>query len=259
MGREAGRRLLIPRVDVLGVQVSAINMDMALAVVESWISDGAREYVCITGVHGVIESQDDPELMRIHNESGMTTPDGMPLVWSGKYAGASWMDRVYGPDLMLAVCEQSISHDWSHFFYGAGPGVADELARNLQNRFPGLRVVGTHTPPFRELTGVEEANVVSEINASGADVLWVGLSTPKQERWMASMRSELSPSVLVGVGAAFDIHAGLLRQAPRWIQRSGLEWLFRLAIEPKRLWRRYLRANPRFLLGIVRRRPRLTQ
>ncbi len=258
MDREAGLGTnLNRRVDILGVHVSAINMEMALATFAGWISKGDRQYVCVSGVHGVMESQSDAELMQIHNESGLTTPDGMPLVWCGRFAGADWMDRVYGPDLMLEVCRASLDEGWSHFFYGAGPGVADRLSEQLKVRFPGLNVVGTHTPPFRPLTPDEELEVVRMIDSAGPDFVWVGLSTPKQERWMNVMRPRLSAPVIVGVGAAFDMHAGHLRQAPRWMQRSGLEWLFRLVMEPKRLWRRYLKANPVFVASIFRRRPRL--
>jgi N-acetylglucosaminyldiphosphoundecaprenol N-acetyl-beta-D-mannosaminyltransferase len=181
-----------PRVDVLGVGVSAIDMPMTLHLIDRWISQGDRRYICVTAVHGVMESQRDPLVRYVHNRSGLTAPDGMPLVWAGRAAGARHMDRVYGPDLMLA----------------AQP-----------------------------------------------DLVWVGLGTPKQELWMAAHAHRIDAAVLIGVGAAFDIHAGLTRQAPHWIQRSGLEWAFRLAQEPRRLWRRYLYNNPRFLAGVARRPP----
>ncbi len=255
MDREASSGSRLSRVDILGVAVSAINLDMALGAFEAWIRDEARQYVCVTGVHGVMESQSDPELLRIHNESGMTTPDGMPLVWCGRFAGASWMERVYGPDLMLRVCAESVDQGWSHFFYGAGPGVAEELAVALSERFPGLIVAGVHTPPFRELTEEEVLAIAERINTARPDIVWVGLSTPRQEKWMARFRPLLTAPVLVGVGAAFDIHAGRLSQAPRWMQRSGLEWSYRLAMEPSRLWRRYLKVIPRFALKILTHPP----
>lgn len=255
MDREASSGSRLSRVDILGVAVSAINLDMAVGAFGAWIRDEAREYVCVTGVHGVMESQSDPELLRIHNESGMTTPDGMPLVWCGRYAGAPWMERVYGPDLMLRVCAESVGEGWSHFFYGAGPGVADELAAALSDRFPGLIVNGTYTPPFRELTEEETLAMAEMIDRARPDIVWVGLSTPKQERWMARFRPLLAAPVLVGVGAAFDIHAGRVSQAPRWMQRSGLEWAYRLAVEPRRLWRRYLNVIPRFAVKIVAHPP----
>jgi N-acetylglucosaminyldiphosphoundecaprenol N-acetyl-beta-D-mannosaminyltransferase len=263
MDREAGQGLRrtpgrppIPRVDVLGVGVSAIDMDRAVAEVTRWIQDRDQHYVCITGVHGVMESQRDPELLAIHNGSGLTTPDGMPLVWAGRRAGMAHMRRVYGPDLMLALCRLAAERGWSCFFYGAAEGVPELLAERLAARFPGLKVAGTMSPPFRPLTPEEDAKVVECINAAAPDILWVGLSTPKQERWMAAHVARLTVPVLVGVGAAFDIHAGLLPQAPRWMQRAGLEWLYRLLREPRRLWRRYLRNNPRFVLAILRRPPR---
>jgi N-acetylglucosaminyldiphosphoundecaprenol N-acetyl-beta-D-mannosaminyltransferase len=248
---------MIPRVDVLGVHVSAIDPSMALTEIERWIETRERHYVCVTGVHGVMESQRDPDLREIHNRSGLTTPDGMPMVWAGRRAGASWMKRVYGPDLMLAVLERAAERGWTSYLYGGKEGVPELLAERLGARFPGLRIVGTYSPPFRPLTPDEDAELVERINAASPDLVWVGLSTPKQERWMASHVGRLEASALLGVGAAFDMHAGTLRQAPPWMQRNGLEWAYRLYREPRRLWRRYLSNNPRFVAGIARRPPRL--
>ena len=245
------------RVDILGVHLSAVDRSTAVDEVVRFVDERARTYVCVTGVHGVMESQRDPILAEIHNRSGLTTPDGMPMVWAARRAGAPVISRVYGPDLMLDVCERSQREGWRHYFYGAKPGVADELAARLVSRFPDLVVAGTMSPPYRPLSEEENDRVVATIEAAQPDIVWVGLSTPKQERWMASNRSHLSAAVLIGVGAAFDIHAGRLAQAPRWMQRAGLEWLFRLAIEPRRLWRRYLFNNPRFVANVVRRPPRL--
>jgi len=240
------------RVDVLGVRVSAIDMPAALATLAGWIDRGERHYVCVSGVHGVMESLRDPALRRVHNAAGLVTPDGMPLVWLGRAAGVAHMRRVYGPDLMLAVCAESVALGWRHYFYGGADGVPELLAERLRARFPGLAVVGTHSPPFRALTPEEDAAVVDRINAAGPHFVWVGLSTPKQERWMAAHRGALRAPALMGVGAAFDFHAGLKRQAPRWMQRSGLEWAFRLATEPGRLGRRYLVNNPRFVYHVAR-------
>lgn len=251
--------MAIRRVDVLGVEISAINMEMAVAEISRWITEGEQRYVCVTGVHGVMESQRDPELCRIHNESGLTTPDGMPMVWAGKKAGADWMGRVYGPDLMLAVLARAAEQGWSSFLYGGNEGVADLLAAKLRDQFPGLVIAGTYCPPFRPLTPDEDAAVVDAINASGAQLVWVGLSTPKQERWMASHVGQLKSNVLLGVGAAFDFHAGLVPQAPAWMQRNGLEWFYRLVKEPRRLWRRYFRNNPAYVAKIRRRPPRLLE
>ena len=252
-----GSRRVIPRVDVLGVGVSAIDMGRALDEIEAWIRHGEHHYVCVTGVHGVMESQRDADLKRIHNESGLTTPDGMPMVWAGRRAGATGMARVYGPDLMLALAERAAAQGWPSFFYGGKEGVADRLVAKLQARFPGFSSVGTYSPPFRALTPDEDAAIVERINASGAQLVWVGLSTPKQERWMDAHVGRLDAAALLGVGAAFDIHAGTLPQAPGWMQRHGLEWLYRLIREPRRLWRRYAYNNPRFILAIARTPPRL--
>jgi N-acetylglucosaminyldiphosphoundecaprenol N-acetyl-beta-D-mannosaminyltransferase len=244
----------IPResVDVLGVNVSAINMDMALGSIQGWIESGDHQYVCVTGVHGVMESQSDESLRAIHNRAGLVTPDGMPLVWLSRLRGAKHVQRVYGPDLMDACCEVSVRHGWRHFFFGGAPGVAELLADRLRRRFPSLKIVGTFSPAFRPLTELEDEEVVRLINEARPDIVWVGLSTPKQERWMAAHHNRLQASVLLGVGAAFDFHAGLKRQAPRWMQRIGMEWSFRLATEPRRLWRRYLTNNPRFAWNLMR-------
>jgi len=247
----------LQRVDVLGVHVNAIDMTSAVSTVRRWVETEAREYVCVTGVHGVMECQRDPALTAIHNAAGMVTPDGMPMVWSGRWAGAAGTTRVYGPDLMLAVCELAAQRGWPSFFYGGREGIADLLASRLRSRFAGLPVAGTYTPPFRPMTEHEDDGIVRRINDSGAKLVWVGLSTPKQERWMAAHRQHLDAPVLFGVGAAFDIHAGVLPQAPPWMQSSGLEWLYRLTREPKRLWRRYLYSNPRFLAGVLRHPPKL--
>lgn len=247
----------VRRVDVLGVGVSALTMPAAVDEIGRWIEHLEPHYVCVTGVHGVMESQRDAELKEIHNRSGLTTTDGMPLVWCARWAGAKPVTRVYGPDLMLALLERAADRGWSSFFYGGGDGTAQLLATRMRQRFPGLQVAGTYTPPFRPLTAEESGAVTDLINDSGADIVWVGLSTPKQERWMAEFTGRLNAPALIGVGAAFDIHAGTLAQAPRWMQRSGTEWAYRLLREPRRLWRRYLRNNPRFVVSILRRPPRL--
>jgi N-acetylglucosaminyldiphosphoundecaprenol N-acetyl-beta-D-mannosaminyltransferase len=248
---------VIPRVDVLGVGVSAVDPQSAVRVIREWVENGSRNFVCVRDVHGIIAAQRDPDLMRIHQSAGMVTPDGMPLVWCGRLAGASWMRRVYGPDLMLNVCKESEASGWRHFLYGAGEGVAEELAENLRSWLPDIDIVGTHTPPFRELNEEEAKEVASMINSARPDIVWVGLSTPKQERWMSRFRSMLDAPVLIGVGAAFDMHAGRVPQAPRWVQSSGFEWLFRLSVEPRRLWRRYVRVIPSFILQIALKPPRL--
>jgi N-acetylglucosaminyldiphosphoundecaprenol N-acetyl-beta-D-mannosaminyltransferase len=245
------RQVTIPRVDILGVNVSAVNMVQTLRTIEGWIATGEKNYVCVTGVHGVMESQRDEDLRRIHNAAGLVTPDGMPLVWVSRLYGHRRVERVYGPDLLLALCTRSARRGHRNYFYGGGEGVAERLAERLRERFPGLKVVGTHSPPFRELSSDEDDEVVQTINRSRPDIVWIGLSTPKQEKWMARHSPRLNAAVLIGVGAAFDFHAGLKKQAPRWMQRNGLEWLYRLGSEPSRLWRRYLRNNPLFVALMV--------
>ena len=242
----------IPRANILGVGVSAINMAQALNTIDGWISQRDQHYVCITGVHGVMESQRDEQLRQIHNQAGLVTPDGMPLVWLSRLKGFPWVERVYGPDLMLAVCRQSLVKGYRHYFYGGAEGVPERLAHRLRKQFSGLQITGWYSPPFRALTKEEDECLIRKINQAEPDIVWLGLSTPKQEYWMHEHLGRISAPVMVGVGAAFDIHAGLKKQAPRWMQRSGLEWRFRLITEPRRLWRRYLINNPWFLWLIMR-------
>ncbi len=252
--------------DVLGVGISAVNPRTALAEVTGWMRMDRRnsaprkrrtpKYVCFTGVHGVMECQDDPDLRAIHNSSAMTAPDGMPMVWACRWAGFKAIERVSGPDLMPLICAAGVAAGWRHYFYGGAAGVADLLAEALSDRFPGMRVVGTHTPPFRPLTDREKDRVTAAINDARPDCVWVGLSTPKQERWMADMAPRLDVAALFGVGAAFDFLTGRRRRAPVWMQRTGLEWLHRSAADPLRLAPRYFRNNPRFVAHVLRRPPR---
>lgn len=245
------------RVDVLGIGLSAVNMQLAVERIDGWIKSRSPHFVTVSGVHGVMESVRNESLRRIHNQAGMVTPDGMPMVWMAKAAGKKHVSRVYGPDLMLAICKAGIEKGWKHYFYGGKEGIAEELRDKLTERFPGLQVVGTECPPFRALTEQEDQECCERIKASGADIVWVGLSTPKQERWMAAHVGRVGAPVCVGVGAAFDFHTGKVKQAPRWLQANGLEWLFRLYQEPKRLWRRYLRNNPAFVYCLMLRKLRL--
>jgi N-acetylglucosaminyldiphosphoundecaprenol N-acetyl-beta-D-mannosaminyltransferase len=241
------------RVDILGVTVDAQTLDGAVDTIATWIERRDRQYVCITGVHGVIESQDDPDLRRIHNEAGMVTTDGMPLVWLSRRrvpAGTN-VERVYGPDLMLAAFARSEATGWRHLLYGSSAETLERLQVNMRTRFPRAEVVGALSPPFRQLTPREEQAIEAEIAEARPDIVWVGLSTPKQERWMAAHVGRVHAPVLVGVGAAFDFHAGLKRQAPAWMQRYGLEWAFRLGTEPRRLAGRYLKNNPRFVWLVI--------
>jgi N-acetylglucosaminyldiphosphoundecaprenol N-acetyl-beta-D-mannosaminyltransferase len=240
----------IARTNILGIGVSAINLTLALQVIEQWIEAQMPNYICVTTVHGIMECQNDTALRRIHNQAGLVTPDGMPLVWMSKLMGQPHVDRVYGPDLMLAFCQLSIAKGYRHYLYGSSSAVLNQLESNLRHRFDGINIVGSYSPPFRPLTEEEDLAVVECINATSPDIVWVGLGTPKQEQWMAAHVGRVNAPVLVGVGAAFDFHAGAKPQAPVWMQRSGLEWVFRLATEPRRLWRRYFYHNPRFILSV---------
>src|SRR2546427_2314838 len=247
------------RFGVLGVWIDAVDPSRAQDAIESWIARRQRGYVCVSNVHSVMEARRDESLRAVFNAAGLAVPDGMPLVWVGRLRGRREVRRVYGPDLTLQLCERAARRGYTCFFYGGGPGVAERLAEALSRRFPGLRVVGAEAPPFRPLTTEEDEEAVRRINAAAPDLVFVGLGCPKQERWMAAHRGRLHAAALVGVGAAFDFHTGRVSQAPRWMMRAGLEWLFRLSREPRRLWRRYLVYNPLFafhlpleLLGLRR-------
>ena len=239
------------RVNVLGVGVSVLNLETAVAAIADAVRARRRGYICVTGVHGVMEAQNDPAFRKILNDAFLCTPDGMPMVWMGKIHGHSEMHRVYGPDLMLDVCAWSEKNPCLHFFYGGAPGVAEALAEKLKARFPKLEITGTFTPPFRALNAGEEKQFVETIRAAQPDILWIGLSTPKQEKFMAEFLPKLDATLMIGVGAAFDFHSGRAKQAPRWMQRSGLEWFYRLCQEPRRLAKRYLKNNPLFALKIT--------
>lgn len=238
------------RLNILGVNISAINMHQAIASVDAWISQEKKNYICVTPAHGIMECQRQPELRQLFNASGLTTPDGMSIVWLLRLHGHKHVNRVYGPDLMLAICEHSLHRGYRHYLYGGAPGIPEKLSESLQSKYPGLQIVGTYSPPFHPLTPEEDQIITEQINAAQPDIVWVGISTPKQERWMAEHLGNISAPVLIGVGAAFDFLSGNKKQAPRWIQHSGLEWLFRLASEPRRLWKRYA-MYPVFLLLVL--------
>jgi N-acetylglucosaminyldiphosphoundecaprenol N-acetyl-beta-D-mannosaminyltransferase len=247
------------RVNVLGVGVSAINLDSAVEFILRALERNVRGYVCVTGVHGVSEAQNDPDFRAILNRSFLTTPDGMPMVWMGRLQGFHSIGRVYGPDLMLRICALSADRKLTHFLYGGVPGVVETLKRKLESQFPGLQVVGTFTPPFRPLTDQENEDLRRRVAEAKPDLFWVGLSTPKQEKFMAEYCTRLDARLFLGVGAAFDFHTGRLPQAPRWMQRCGLEWLFRLKCEPRRLWKRYCKNNPLFVLRALGQLTRISK
>ena len=239
-------------INVLGVNVHAVAMRDATDTLERWIQSGTPNYVCVTGVHGIMESCRDARLRRIHNEAGLVTPDGMPLVWLAHLHGHGNVRRVYGPDLMRVMTAVSAQRGYRNYYLGGNPGTAEKLKAVLTGDYPGLQVVGTYSPPFRPMTEDEDHALVARINASAPDIVWLGLSCPKQEHWMAAHLGRVRAPVMVGVGAAFDFLSGEKRQAPRFIQRSGLEWLFRMVSEPRRLAGRYLRNNPAFAYLIMR-------
>jgi N-acetylglucosaminyldiphosphoundecaprenol N-acetyl-beta-D-mannosaminyltransferase len=240
-------RPTVPRYNVLGVGVSELTFQGAVDLILESRGSKERGYVCLCTVNGLDEARRDEGFRRIFNESWLTTPDGMPIVWMGPPN----VERVYGPDLMLAVCDLGRARGMRHFFYGGNVGVAEELAKRLSFRFRGLAVAGTFTPPFRELNGPEMDVLRSEVSRVKPDIVWVGLGTPKQERFMAGPGRTLEAGLMVGVGAAFDFHSGRIRQAPRWIRRCGLEWLFRLCMEPRRLGPRYITSNTTFILRLA--------
>ena len=238
---------------VLGVPLALTDYRRTLDWIDAMAAGGRKGYVCVAAVHTVMASQEDPELRQAVLDSDLVVPDGQPLVWAMNALGHQLPTRVYGPELMERACERAATTGLRMYLYGGrNQGALVQLALNLRRRFPGLKIVGGYSPPFRELSAEEEDAIAVEINNSGADVVWVGIGVPKQEKWMARMRDRLDAPVLVGVGAAFDFHAGLVPQAPDWMQRLGLEWAFRLANEPRRLWRRYARYNPLFVTGFAR-------
>jgi N-acetylglucosaminyldiphosphoundecaprenol N-acetyl-beta-D-mannosaminyltransferase len=240
-----------PTYDLLGVDMSILNIPDAVRRILGAVEQRQRGYICVTGVHGIMESRSDHSLKNILNNAFLCTPDGMPTVWMGKLSGHPEMSRVYGPDLMLAVMEATRDKPVRHFFYGGQEGVAEDLKAKLEQRFPGLQITGTFCPPFRALKQDEVGQLQDKVHAAKADIFWVGLSTPKQERFMAEYLPQLDTSVMVGVGAAFDFHSGRVKQAPAWIQQNGLEWLYRVMQEPRRLWRRYFSIVPRFILLVA--------
>ncbi|MEA2210271.1 MAG: N-acetylglucosaminyldiphosphoundecaprenol N-acetyl-beta-D-mannosaminyltransferase [Solirubrobacteraceae bacterium] len=240
-------------VDVLGIPLSLIDYDATLDWMDAMVATDQTGYVCVCNVHAVMAAGEDPALHNALLRSSINVPDGQPLVWAMNALGHRLDSRVYGPELMSRACARAAKTGQRLYLYGGrNQGALVQLALNTRQRFPGIKIVGGYSPPHRQLTDEERVAVVREINASKPDVVWVGIGVPKQEKWMAEMRATLKAPVLVGVGAAFDFHAGLVPQAPSWMQESGLEWAYRLAREPRRLWRRYMRYNPRFVRDFAR-------
>jgi N-acetylglucosaminyldiphosphoundecaprenol N-acetyl-beta-D-mannosaminyltransferase len=238
------------RANVLGVSVSAISMTDAVYYTDMLLQGNSQGYVCVTGVHGVMEAQTDERFRSILNSSFLTTPDGMPTVWVGRLQGFTNMTRVSGPEYMLEICKLSVERGYKNFLFGGKPGVAEDLKKSLTDRFPGLQITGTYTPPFRPLNREEESDLENRLREAQADILWCGISTPKQERFMAQYCGKLPVKLMVGVGAAFDIHSGNSKDAPEWVKDAGMHWFLRLLRDPRRLAGRYLKNNPRFLWKI---------
>ncbi len=239
------------KVDILGVQISAIDQAFALDQIDAWIANGCRDYVSVCTVHTIMECQNDPVMRAAVNGAGMATPDGMPLVWLADREVAWPVKRVYGPNLMLNACKRSLQTGHSHYLLGGAEEVPLLVADELKRRFPGIRIAGAYSPPFRDLSQQEEARLVEDINRANPDIIWVALGTPKQDLWMAEHRDKLNAPVMIAVGAAFNFIIGRVSQAPDWMQRNGLEWSYRLLQEPRRLWHRYLVYNPQFVMKVL--------
>jgi N-acetylglucosaminyldiphosphoundecaprenol N-acetyl-beta-D-mannosaminyltransferase len=239
--------------EILGIPIAMTDYAQAMDVMDGMVERRERGYVCAVAVHAVMVSQHDEEMRRAVTGSTLTVPDGMPLVWAANLLGESLHNRVYGPELMDRYCARCAERGHRVWLYGGrDQGSLMQLALNLRRRHPGIEIVGGYSPPFRQLTGEEEDAIVEQINEAQADVVWVGVGVPKQEKWMAHMRERLDAPVLCGVGAAFDFHAGRISQAPTWMQERGLEWIYRIAQEPRRLLPRYLSYNPQFLAAFGR-------
>ncbi|HEY2217066.1 MAG TPA: WecB/TagA/CpsF family glycosyltransferase [Solirubrobacteraceae bacterium] len=242
-----------PTAEILGIPLAISDYEQVLDWMEAMIAADARGYVTAAAVNLVMSAQEQPQTLAAVLDATLAVPDGMPLVWALHALGHPQATRVYGPDLMAHFCARAARNETPIYLYGGrhDDAARELLARRLRERFAGLQIAGASSPPFRELTPAEDEHELALINSSGAAVVWVGTGQPRQEQWMQRMRPRLSAPLLVGVGAAFDFHAGLIKQAPPWMQRNGLEWSYRLAREPRRLWRRYARYNPRFVAAFA--------
>lgn len=240
----------VEQANVLGVGVHVLDMERTALLLEEQIRSGEKGYVCLTGVHGVMEAQRDPALKSIFDQALLVLPDGMPTVWIGHIQGFPSMQRVFGPDLMIDIMGRAEFRNCIHFFCGGELGVAEALRQEMLRRFPWVQIAGTYSPPFRSMTELEEKELIATVQSVQPDIIWVGLSTPKQERLMARYLPMLNTRLMIGVGAAFLFHTGAIKDSPQWVKRAGLQWLHRLVQEPSRLWRRYLLNNPSFIFQV---------
>jgi N-acetylglucosaminyldiphosphoundecaprenol N-acetyl-beta-D-mannosaminyltransferase len=240
-----------PKANILGIGVDAVNMNQAVARIAHNLRQQIKGYVCLCNVYGVMEAKRNPSLAKIYAAAALAAPDGMPTVWVGRCQGLPMRERVAGPDLMLELMNREDFRGYTHFFCGGKPGVAEELRERLVARYPWVQIIGTHTPPFRPMSRAEEKEFIARINDLRPDIIWVGISTPKQERFMARYLGSLDTTLMIGVGAAFDFHTGRIADCAQWIKSAGLQWLHRLLQDPKHLWKRYLRNNPAFIFHIA--------
>ena len=236
---------------ILGVNIAETNLQKACQKISEWIDNKEKKYVCIAPASTIVDCQENESYKKVINSSGMTTPDGMPLVWIGKAKGVD-IERTYGPDLLQAMNKLSEDKGYRNYFYGGTQESIELFVSKMKEMYPKLNIVGSVAPPIRKINEIESDETLSKINEAKPDILWVGLGSPKQDFWMYNHREKLDASVIIGVGAAFDFLAGIKKQAPVWMQRSGLEWFFRLCSEPKRLWRRYLIGNSKFIFYLLR-------
>lgn len=237
---------------LLGIPLALTDYEETLDWIDACIAHRTRSYICVATVYSLMLTHEDPDLRDAMLGADFTVPDGQPLVWAMNALDHAESTRVYGPDLMEKACARATKTGVRMYLYGGrNQGALVQLALNLRQQFPGLQIVGGYSPPYRELTDEESEAIAAEINRSRADIVWVGIGAPKQEKWIAHMRDRIEAPMMIGVGAAFDFHAGLVAQAPAWIQKLGLEWAFRLATEPRRLWRRYARYNPLFVRSFI--------
>jgi len=243
---------MLKTINLLGVNVSRVSLALAAQQIYAWVGQKKRTYVCVAPVSTLVEARRDPSYLEAVNTAGMVTPDGMPVVWLARARGCGDINRTYGPDLMLETCNYGQKLGLRHFFYGGTEATLKKLEQKLHELYPQILIVGSYAPGFSPKVWQESKEVIDRINNSAADIIWVGLGSPKQDFWMQLHRHLLNAPVMVGAGAAFDFCSGAKPQAPRWMQPLGLEWFFRLCCEPRRLWKRYLIGNTLFLIYLIK-------